>query len=260
MITAMFTIKKIKMKQQPFFMRFLIISNIILLGLVSFIFLTGFDKNDKPKNFTEINVERINVLGTSGKPVLVISNKRLMPGPTINGKSYSRDVVDGREYMHGLLFFNELGDEVGSLIYAGLKRDSANYSAVGHLSLDQWHQNQVLALDYNDKSGNRYAGMRVWDRPVNSSFDKILDLANEMKDAKADLARLDSLKKVWEEVKARGENGVERMFIGSRNEVAQIMLKDKKGNVRAKFYVDENGEAKLEFMNQKGEVVSVFPK
>ncbi len=63
-------------------------------------------------------MERINVLGVNGKLVLVISNKRLMPGPTLNGKSYAKDVVDGRVIMHGLLFFNELGDEVGSLIYA----------------------------------------------------------------------------------------------------------------------------------------------
>jgi hypothetical protein len=248
------------MKQNPFLMRFLIASNIILISFIAFIFLTGFDKNDKLKNFTEINVERINVLGTSGKPILVISNKRLMPGPTINGKTYSRDVIDGREHMSGMIFFNELGDEVGSLIYAGIKKDSTGYSAVGHLSLDQWQQNQVLALDYNDKSGNRYAGMRIWDRPTNATFDKMLDLIKELKDAKDDKPRTDSNMKLWNEAKARGENGVERMFVGSKNEVVQILLKDKKGNVRAKLYVDDNGDAKLEFLNAKGELVSVFPK
>jgi len=50
------------------------------------------------------------------------------------------------------------------------------------------------------------------------------------------------------------------LFIGSRNEVAQIQLKDKKGNIRAKLYVDENGEAKLEFLDAKGSIVSSFPR
>ncbi len=248
------------MKQHPFFVRFLIASNIALISFIAFVFLTGFDKNDKPKNFTEINVERINVLGTGGKPVLVISNRRLMPGPVINGKSYSRDVVDGREFMSGMIFFNELGDEVGGIQYAGIRKADGGYSAVGHLSFDQWHQNQVMALDYNDKSRNRYAGMRVWDRPANTSFDNMLDLIKEMKDAKGNQPRLDSLIKLWNEAKDRGENGVERLFIGSRNEVAQILLKDKNGNVRAKLYVDDNGDAKLEFLNQAGKVISVFPE
>jgi len=241
-------------------MRVLIAGNVLFMGFIVFIMVSGFNRNESAKKFTEIDVERINVLGVNGKPVLVISNKRLMPGPTINGKSYAKEIVDGREFMHGLLFFNELGDEVGSLIYAGLKKDSLNYSAVGHLSMDQWHQNQVLALDYNDKSGNRYTGMRIWDRPANASFDYMLDLLKEMKESSTNKPRYDSLLKLWNEAKEKGENGIERLFIGSRNEVAQIQLKDKKGNIRAKLYVDENGEAKLEFLDAKGSIVSSFPR
>jgi len=48
------------------------------------------------------------------------------------------------------------------------------------------------------------------------------------------------------------------LFIGSRNEVAQFQLKDKKGNIRAKLYVDESGEAKLEFIDAKGSIISSF--
>lgn len=245
------------MTQYPFFVRFLMVSNIILISFIVFIFLAGFDK---VKNFKEINAERINIIGTNGKPVLVISNRRLMPGPTLNGKTYERDVIDGREYMSGMIFFNELGDEVGGIQYAGIKKDSTGYSAVGHLSFDQWNQNQVMALDYNDKSGNRYAGMRIWDRPVNASFDYMLDLLKEIKEAGQNKARLDSLYKLWNEAKGRGENGVERMFIGSKNEVAQIQLKDKKGNVRARLYIDDIGAAKMEFLDEKASVIAVFPR
>lgn len=247
------------MKPSPFFVRVLIISNITLLGLVAFIFLTGFNKSERPEDFKEINVERINVIGTGGKPVLVISNRKLMPGPVINGKSYSRDVVDGREFMSGMIFFNELGDEVGGIQYAGIRKADGTYSAAGHLSFDQWHQNQIMALDYNDKNGNRYAGMRIWDRPTSVAFDNMLDIMKGLKDAAGNKPIRDSLLALWNAAKERGENGVERMFIGSKNEVAQIQLKDKKGNLRARLYVDDNGDAKLEFLGKEGKVIAVFP-
>lgn len=162
--------------------------------------------------------------------------------------------------MSGIIFFNETGDEVGGIQYAGIKKDSTGYSAVGHLSFDQWHQNQVMALDYNDKSGNRYAGMRIWDRPANASFDHMLDIMKGLKDAEGNKPIQDSLLALWNEAKERGENGVERMFIGSKNEVAQILLKDRNGKVRAKLYVNDSGEAKLEFLNQNGKLIAVLPK
>ena len=99
--------------KSSFLTRFLIISNVILIGLLSFVCLTAFNNGDKSKTFTEINVERINVMGENGKPIMVIANKRLIPGPSMNGKEYSRDVIDGRKYFSGLIFFNEQGDEVG---------------------------------------------------------------------------------------------------------------------------------------------------
>ncbi|MBK8282879.1 MAG: hypothetical protein IPK94_22780 [Saprospiraceae bacterium] len=117
-----------------------------------------------------------------------------------------------------------------------------------------------MALDYNDKSGNRYAGMRIWDRPTNASYDYMLDLLKEIKEAGENKARVDSLYKLWNEAKGQGENGVERMFIGSKNEVAQIQLKDKKGNVRARLYIDDTGAAKMEFLDEKASVIAVFPR
>lgn len=249
------------MKYSPFFTRFLIFSNVILLAFISFVMVSGFGVKETPTKFKEIDAERINIIGTNGKPVLVISNRTHMPGPTMNGKSYPREVVDGRDYMSGMIFFNELGDEVGGLVYAGIKKSDSTYSAVVHLSFDQYRQNQVMALDYNDKNGNRYAGFRLWDRPTNKGFDGILDLIGNIKDAKNDAVRRDSLMKLWNEASARGDNGVERMFIGSKNEVAQIQLKDKKGNVRARLFVDNTtGDAKLEFLDAKGAVQSTFPK
>src|ERR1700759_2471813 len=107
------------MKPTSAFQKFLIGSNIVLLSFVVFVLINGFRKDDKPAHFTEIDAERINIIGESGRPVLVLSNKKHIPGPSMNGKNYSPDIIDGRKYFAGMMFYNELGDEVGGLIYTG---------------------------------------------------------------------------------------------------------------------------------------------
>jgi len=73
--------------------------------------------------------------------------------------------------------------------------------------------------------------------------------------------KVDSIRKLLFDAQNNGENGVERLFIGSKDEVAQIQLKDKKGLVKARLYIDNaTNAAKLEFYNEKGEVINSFPK
>jgi len=248
------------MKNSITLVRFLVATNLVLIGFVIFVGLTSFGRSGTISDFTEINVERINVLGENGKPIMVISNKKRIPGPSMNGKSYSRDVIDGRKYFSGILFFNELGDEVGGLIYTGIKKDSIHYSAVGHLSFDQWKQNQVLALDYNDNGKNHSSGLRIWDRPTNVPLNNQLDLLEALVLAKGSSVKSDSIRRIMSAAQSNGEYGVERMFIGSKDDIAQIQLKDKNGKIRARLFVDNGGEARLEFMNEKGEVTGAFPK
>lgn len=50
------------------------------------------------------------------------------------------------------------------------------------------------------------------------------------------------------------------MFTGSQDEVAQVQLRDKQGRVRAKLYVDKDGNAKFDFLNEKGEVTKSYPE
>ncbi len=248
------------MKKSLSLIKLLVVTNVILIAFVCFLLLTGFSSRDKTGQFTEINAERINIIGENGKPVLVLTNKNRIPGPSANGRDYPRDIIDGRKYFSGLLFFNEQGDEVGGLIYGGIKKDSVTYSQVVHLSFDQWKQNQVVGLDYNDNSKSRYAGLRVWDRPVNVPISKQFELLGQLVKNKNNAQKADSIRKILTEAENNGDNGVERMFIGSRNEVAQVQIKDKKGKVRVKLYVDnKTDQAKLEFYNDKGEVTNTFP-
>src|SRR5262245_61701123 len=85
-------------------MRILMMSNIASWGLVVLLTLTGFTEKARTR-FAEIDVERVNIIGADGKPALVLSNRRLIPGPSINGKDYPRALADGREVLSGMIFF-----------------------------------------------------------------------------------------------------------------------------------------------------------
>jgi len=221
-------------------------------------FFFSFTKVNLRERFEEIDVERINIIGVGGKPVMTISNKRLIPGVSVNGKTYPKEFSDGREFYSGIIFFNEQGDEVGGLIYNGWPKEDSGYFAIEHLSFDQWKQNQVVAMQYIDNGNSRRAGLRVWDRPDNVTMDEIFDRYKARNQAPANSALRDSISKEIQASRDRGDNGVERMFIGSQNEVAQIQIRDSKGNIRIKMYVDEKDQARLEFLDEDGVVTETL--
>src|SRR5437867_7390599 len=128
--------------------------------LIALLGLGGFSRRDQRPRFEEIDVERINVVEKDGSVRLVISNEARMPDAIIGGKSYPRTV--GRRA--GMIFFNEEGDENGGLIYSGRRDSNATYHAEAGLLFDQYQQDQVIGMTYDDDNGRRRAGLQVWDR------------------------------------------------------------------------------------------------
>ncbi|UCG87567.1 MAG: hypothetical protein JSW71_03200 [Gemmatimonadota bacterium] len=236
-------------------LRILAVFNATALCVLAFVALVGFTQQDRAR-FTELDAERINIVDPQGRPVLVLANRRLIPGPSMNGKQYPAALADGRDLVSGIIFFNEQGDEVGGLIFNGILKDSG-YSAVGHLSFDQWKQNQVVALQYIDGGTSRRAGLNVWDRPTDVSLEEQLDRGLRMLDATG--AELDSLRQAAAAARERGDYGVHRLFVGSRDRTAQVLLRDTKGRVRVRLYVDSNDVAQLEFLDEDGQVVAAYP-
>jgi hypothetical protein len=48
------------------------------------------------------------------------------------------------------------------------------------------------------------------------------------------------------------------MFNGSIDQEAQIQFRDKKGRTRLKLFVDDDGEAKIVFLDEKGNPLKTF--
>lgn len=202
-----------------------------------------------------LEVERIDVMSPGGTPALSIAGQGLLPGPTFGGTEYPQELSGGRTTAAGMIFFNERGDEVGGLTYHGdLTEDG--YSANGGITFDQFRQDQVVSLRYSDNGERRSAGVDVWDRSTEIAIEELLPLLMARREATG--ARRDSLDAVLREMAVQGL-GAHRVFLGSRDLAALLLLRDREGRPRVRMLVDSLDAPRLEFLDASGEVFHSIP-
>ncbi len=202
------------------------------------VFLGGFQSAQQRQRFTEIDVERINIVEPNGRLALVIANEARTPGVIWDGKE-----ISDRSGAAGLVFYNAKGNEMGGLLYGSSETDST-YSSGGSLTFDQYNQDQVVQLTYQD-FGRRgpAAGLVVTDRPVVFPVGK--GGVQEARKAAAE---------------REGYEWTQRVFVGSADRTAQILLRDMENRRRIKMFVDSVGAARLEFYDTVGNVVYRVPQ
>lgn len=217
-----------------------------LLGLLAF---AGFNQANEKTKFTEIDVERINIVEKDGKLKMVISNgERQHPG-VIDGRTLSRTRPPG------MLFFNDKGDECGGLSFNGNEKDG-NASAGALLAFDRFRQDQTVAIQYGESNGQYSAGLRVWDRPAASLGEVVdkLQLIQKMADGPEKTQAMQKLRET------SGAGVAQRVFIGNtRDKAAALTLSDPQGRPRAQLIVDAQGGARLEFLDENGVVIQSIP-
>ncbi|NAS31095.1 hypothetical protein GTQ40_08950 [Flavobacteriaceae bacterium R38] len=247
------------MKNSDRKIRLLLISNIFCwVLLLSFLFM-GFTAN-KNDEFDEITVKRMNVVNDDGTTVIAISNKERIANPVIGGKKYPVAVSDGRQYMAGMIFFNEDGDEMGGLVFNSFKLPNGRTAGIGHLSFDRFNDNQVINLEYKENRAGVKTGITFYDRPGNGNFKKSLDMIDQINfDKSLTKEERSEIASKFKEMSKNKAFGVQRVFLGSENEVSKLLLKDKLGKERIRLFVDSLNVAKLQFLNEKGDVVDEYP-
>ena len=122
--------------------------------------LAGFAESRQKQTFDEIDVHRINVVEPDGTLRMVISNKADFPGIIIKGK----ETPHPDRATAGMLFFNDEGTENGGLIFGGSKDKQGKVTSYGHLSFDQYEQDQVFSIDAGEENGQRTSELRMIDR------------------------------------------------------------------------------------------------
>ncbi len=215
--------------------------------------LAAFSRLGQKTRFEEIDVERINVVEKDGTLRLVISNKARAPDPVVSGKTYPR----GGGNRAGFIFFNDEGNENGGLIYGGRRDRDGTFHAEGALLFDQFDQDQVAGITYDDENGHRRVGFQVWDRanvPLGELLGPFDSIGKLPRPARAEaVSRLQAKYSVDAFM-------APRVFVGrSIDRAAAIVLSDPQGRPRLRIRVDSSGAPALDFLDQDGRVTFTLP-
>jgi hypothetical protein len=214
----------------------------------------AFRQQEQKQRFTEIDVERINVVEPDGKLRMVISNRPRSIGPIYKGKPFG--YPGGTR--PGIIFFNDEGTENGGLTMTGRKNADGTYNSSLHMSFDQFNQDQVVVLNYSDNSGDKRMGLAFSERAPVDIFEMVAQ-QDSISKMPAGPARDEALRQF-----RAPRNGVplaaERAYIGrNRAKAAVVNLSDFMGRTRLRIMVDSAGTGSLEFLDEQGRVTSRLP-
>ena len=229
---------------------------IVITALLGTVSLAAFRQASQKQKFTEIDVERINVVEKDGKLRMVISNRDRSIGPIYKGKPFG--YAGGTR--PGIIFFNDEGTENGGLTFTGKRQPDGTFQAQSGFSFDQFNQDQILYFQYNDNNGRRNAGLTIADRADVDIYDLVAERDSITKAIPEGAARNAALQK-W----AQPRNGVPlfapRVYVGRDNSKAAVVnLSDRNGKPRLRLAVDSLGAASVEFLDASGNVTSRLPE
>jgi len=214
-----------------------------------FTLLNSFRLERKIENFDVINVQRINVVEKDGTIRMVISNKELQHFGRMDGKDFEK-----RERQAGLMFFNDLGDECGGLIYAAKKKEDGSVTSGMSLTMDRYRDDQVLQIlnSENIKNNKIFSerGLIVNDFPDLQGLTARNKAYEEAEKITDDKIRKDKLREI-----NRLQGAKSLLFLGkTRGNSQGLFISDKNGQPKLMVYVDETGQPKIQTLNEKGEV------
>lgn len=209
------------------------------------LFILAFKAKPSVEHFKEIDVERINIVEKDGTLKMVISNKERQHPGMVNHKNMKQ-----RERDAGLIFFNSLGDECGGLVYDADEKGSGMV-----YSIDQRNTDQIMQLQYMEEAGKdkkRVYGLKLWDRPDDFPLEAIIKFEDSLKKLNDPVAS----KKAYAMLREQGKLTNERFFAGkAANGDVGVFIRDTKGKVRLKLYVDKNNQTHIENLDENGNIV-----
>jgi len=230
--------------------RFLVIYSGVLTLVFAATVLGGFAKLRNAR-FGIITARRINIVEPDGTVRLTISNRADFPGGWIHKTESPRP--DRREAA-GMLFMSEEGTEQGGLIWGASQLPDGTIENHGHLSLDQYEENQIFALDAGQEGKDKFSRITMTDQgdyPV-----------EEKRKAEDRIGRLPAEKQddAWGEFFATHRHDVRRLVLGRAPDGSVgLSLRDGSGKARILLNVQSDGKSVLQFLDESGKVVSEFP-
>jgi hypothetical protein len=216
--------------------------------------------------FTEIDAERINIVEPDGKYRIVLSNRPRSIGPIYMGKPFGYE-GGGRP---GMLWFNDEGTENGGFTFTGTKcEDGTNkitkrpcrigtYNAQTHFTFDQFDQDQIFVMNYNDQNGTRRVGLTISDRHNENIFKQVQLRDSILKNTPDTAAAQAAIIRAFSGTPENPGNA-ERLYIGrdaAKNAI--LNMRDPQGKPRLRLVVDSLGGARIEFLDVSGRVTNTI--
>lgn len=241
-------------KQVSFLTRYAIGTTILLGAIALTALVRSFGSNPARTDFEEITVKRINVVEEDGTLRMSVSNKEKSIGGRYRGKP---DGIPGDGSRPGLIFYNDEGSEIGGLAFSGnTDPESGDYFQTGHLSFDQYDQNQTVYVQYLDDNGAKKAGLYVDDWQESPPFHEFRLTYKEAEKLPDGPEKEKILKQLMEPRKGQ-KAFANRVFVGKDlQKSAVVNLSDRMGQVRLQLMVDSSGMARILFLDSEGKISS----
>lgn len=220
--------------------KFLVVYSGVLTVAFAVTLSSGFVAGGKKAQFDEIDAHRINIVEPDETPRMVISDKAEFPGSFVMGKEYPRPDRTSA----GMLFLNNEDTENGGLIFEGMKDEKGQIHTYGHLSFDQYEQDQTFTIDASENAGEKDSQLAIWDRP-DYSIAGVLSLPPDQ----------------WRQAMEARPRPHERIYLGRGDDKSAVLrLKDISGRDRIVIEVRPDGSPVIQFLDENGKVVGEFPQ
>ncbi|TMV49527.1 hypothetical protein FE783_13565 [Paenibacillus mesophilus] len=206
----------------------------------------------KHERFETIDVEKLNIVDKDGTIKMTLFNRDHIPPAMMDGE----DILPGHRKdwpISGIMFYNGEGDECGGLIFGSEKKENGEYTSSAALTFDQYKQDEVVTMSYDNQNGVSTYGFKIKDRPKTPLPEQIKRLQQIRESDMDEAAKQKEIQALW-------EGSTQRAYMG-KNEKGEVLvcLMDKKGKPRLRMLVDEHDNPRMEFLDGQGNVLYKLP-
>lgn len=202
-------------------------------------------------DFDHIRVHRIDIVEPDGTDRLILSNRADYPGSFFHGKEIARP---DRSDSAGLLFINDEGTEQGGLIFGGLSTNGKPTS-FGHISFDDYQQDQTLSLETSNVEGEKATSLRINDMPNYALTPAVMKQFEHVKAMPQGPARTAA----WTAIEKKYPFGYQRASLARHpDRSVGLTLSDPTGHPRLKLLVAPNGDPIIQFLDANGKVTRIL--
>jgi hypothetical protein len=227
--------------------RFLVVYSAVVTIAFAVTLLCRF-AGSRNQSFGILTVHRIDFVEPDGTPRLIISNREQFPGTFMRKKEYPR--LDRRD-VAGMLFVNDEGSEMGGLIFGGREEKDGTIQNHGHLSFDQYEQDQIFAIDSGREDQDKFSAIKLGERgdyPIQEAYDASLIIDKLPKDQQ---------NAEWKKFFSKHTGDATRIYLGrSPDKSASLEIKDRENRDRLVMRVKADGEPVIQFLDATGKVTN----